>query len=84
MHIHPSTSSLSTMLAAVIYMMTRYQQTHCPKLALAIATHLDCLSQHPEADEALRRVADCMHDEWHGTARNHGRPLALVRPSALN
>ena len=65
MHIDPAASGVSTVLAAVMSMMTQYERNRCPRLALAIAAHLDGLSRNPQADFMLRRAADELHDHWH-------------------
>ena len=72
-----------TILAATLYMVTLYQRSHCPRLALSIAAHLDRLSRHPEVDAVVRSVADGMHDESHVVARSSGssyqpRPTAAI------
>ena len=84
MQINPETCRASTVLAALIYMMTVYQRSHCPRLALSIAAHLDCLSQHPGVDAVIRQVADGMHDEWHLTARNPARMTSSLITPTLN
>jgi len=66
-------SSAGTLVAEIIQMMTAFQRSHCPKLALCIAAQLDCLCRHPDADEVVRETADNMHDEWQITARSFER-----------
>src|SRR5262249_8736610 len=81
MSIDADPSAPANVLAATLYMMTLYQRSHCPRLALSIAAHLDCLSRHPGVDELVRSVADGMHDEWHVVARGGFAPQ---RPMVVN
>ena len=35
-----------TLVAAVLYLMTHYARTGCPRLAVCISQHLQCLCVH--------------------------------------
>ena len=43
-----------TIVAAVIYLMTHYARSGCPRLALCISRHMQCLAAHPEAPTVVR------------------------------
>jgi hypothetical protein len=64
----PRISRLETVLSAVLYLMTAYHRTRCPRIAACVAAHLDCLAAHPHADPTIREVCAGMRDEWHGAA----------------
>jgi len=82
--IDPGTARASTVLSAVIYLMTVYQRQPSPQLALAISQHLECLANHTDVDEVVRHVADGMRDEWEITASTTERLQAEVRPTLIN
>ncbi len=60
----PQLSRLETVLGAVLYLMTAYHRTGCPRIAACIAAHLDCLAAHPHADPTIREVCAGMREEW--------------------
>ena len=62
-------SCVETVLAALLYLMTAYQRTRCPRIAACVAAHLDCVADHPGADAAIRAVCAGTRREWWGTAR---------------
>ena len=64
----PGLSRLETVLGAVLYLMTAYHRTRCPRIAACVAAHLDCLAAHPQADPTIREVCAGMRDEWRGAA----------------
>ena len=64
----PQLSRLETVLGAVLFLMTAYQRTRCPRIAACIAAHLDCLAAHPHADSTIREVCAGVRDEWRGAA----------------
>jgi hypothetical protein len=70
----PRLGRLETVLGAVLYLMTAYQRTRCPRIAACVAAHLDCLAEHPHADATIREVCAGMLDEWRGAAAS--RPAA--------
>ena len=46
---NPEESRVETITAALIYLMSQYTRTGCPRLAVCIARHMQCLSLHPQA-----------------------------------
>jgi acyl-[acyl carrier protein]--UDP-N-acetylglucosamine O-acyltransferase len=64
----PEQSRAETLVGAVLYLMTAYHRTHCPRIAACVAAHLECIAGHPEVDPTIRQVCAGMCDEWHGVA----------------
>ena len=63
---HPDDTS-DIVIAATLWLMHRYQQTHCAKLARMIELHLGWIQQrssHPVLANACRRIAR----EWRAHA----------------
>lgn len=56
--------------ASVIYLMTHFARTGCPRLALCISRHLQCLALHPEAAPVLRDICASLHGAWTMRAYN--------------
>lgn len=59
---HPHDTS-DIIIAATLWLMHRYQQTHCARLARLVELHLGWMQQrssHPVLANACRRLAD----EW--------------------
>lgn len=44
--------------------MTHYARTGCPRLAICIARHMQCLALHPEASPVLRDTCASLHGAW--------------------
>jgi len=59
-----------TITAALLYLMTHYARTGCPRLALCVARHMQCLATHPETPSVVRQVCASLHGAWDPTA--HG------------
>jgi hypothetical protein len=55
-------------VAALIYLMTHYARTGCPRLALCISRHMQCLSLHPDAPLVLRDMCASLHGAWGNAA----------------
>ena len=64
----PGLSRAETMLGAVLYLMTAYRRTQCPRIAACVAAHLECLAGHPHVDPTIRDVCAGMCDEWRAAA----------------
>lgn len=62
----PRASRPEIVISALIYLMSSYRRTPCPRLAQCVAGHLECLSRHPGADPVIREVCAGMVDEWRG------------------
>lgn len=57
-------SRVDTITAALIYLMTHYARTGCPRLASCISRHLQCLATHRDAPTVLRDVCASLHGAW--------------------
>ena len=55
---------VETIAAATIYLMTHYSRTGCPRLAMCVSRHLQCLASHPDAPPVLyvRGRVDCLRE----------------------
>jgi hypothetical protein len=74
----PELSRAETLLGAVLYLMTAYHRTRCPRIAACVAAHLECIVRHPQVDPTIRQVCAGMCDEWHGVAELSTRPHVPV------
>jgi hypothetical protein len=55
-------SRADTLVAALIYLMTHYARTGCPRLAVCIARHMQCVAVHSDAAPVLRDI--CAQPVW--------------------
>jgi len=62
--IEPQASRAETVTAALLYLMTHYACTRCPRLAVCIARHLQCLSAHPDAAPVVREICTSLERTW--------------------
>ncbi|MGD9953765.1 MAG: hypothetical protein AB7S87_14410 [Burkholderiales bacterium] len=62
------TTRAETVMAALLYLMTHYARTGCPKLAVCVSRHMQCLALHPEAPAVVRDVCASLHGTWGETA----------------
>ncbi len=53
-----------TVTAALIYLMTHYARTGCPRLALCVSRHMQCLAVHPDAAPAVRDTCASLRGAW--------------------
>jgi hypothetical protein len=65
---HPEEPRVETITAALIYLMSHYAQTGCPRLAICVARHMQCLSLHADAAPVLRDICAALHGAWQQTA----------------
>jgi hypothetical protein len=71
------------LVAATLYLMTHYARTGCPRLAICISKHLQCLATHPDADPVIRDICAGMHGVWpQATAGDSGSVPAAALHSA--
>ena len=64
----PDETRVETVTAALIYLMTHYARTGCPRLALCVSRHMQCLASHPEAPDVLRDICASLHGAWSSAA----------------
>jgi hypothetical protein len=77
---HPETDATraETVMAALLYLMTHYARTGCPKLAVCVSRHMQCLALHPDAPPVVRDVCASLHGAWGDTVvspENHAGAL---------
>lgn len=65
----PQLGRAETVLGAVLYLMTAYRRTQCPRIAACVAAHLECLAAHPRVDATIRDLCAGMCDEWRSAAQ---------------
>jgi hypothetical protein len=60
----PETTRAETITAALIYLMTHYVRTGCPRLALCVSRHMQCLALHPDAAPVVRDICASLQGAW--------------------
>ena len=78
---HPRNEVL---LAATLFLMTRFQSQRCPCVARAIVEHLDLLASQAEGElpDWLRSVCAQLGLDWQAIARGPAQAVAPIRPAA--
>jgi hypothetical protein len=61
---HPDESRIETLTAALVYLMTHYARTGCPRLAVCVSRHMQAIALHPDATPVLRDVCAALHGAW--------------------
>jgi hypothetical protein len=64
----PEAARAETIVAALIYLMSHYARTGCPRLALCVSRHMQCLAAHPDAPHVVRDICASLHGAWSETA----------------
>lgn len=64
----PDASRAETITAALLYLMTHYARTGCPRLALCVSRHMQCLASHPDASPLVRDICAGLHGAWQQAA----------------
>lgn len=67
------TSRAETITAALIYLMSQYAHTGCPRLALCVSRHMECLAAHPGVTPVVRDVCAGLCEVWSRTASSGSR-----------
>lgn len=52
------------LVAALLYLMTQYGRTGCPRLAVCVSRHLQCLAVHPGASAVVRDTCAALDGAW--------------------
>jgi hypothetical protein len=60
----PDESRVESITAALVYLMTHYARTGCPRLAVCVSRHMQALALHPDAAPVLRDVCAALHGAW--------------------
>jgi len=76
-HPESETARAETVMAALLYLMTHYARTGCPKLAVCVSRHMQCLALHPDAPPVVRDVCASLHGAWQ-VASHPGDPTTKV------
>jgi hypothetical protein len=61
---NPEAVPADTLVAALIYLMTRYGRYGSTALATGIAQHMQWLADHPTISPALRDTCARLHGAW--------------------
>lgn len=64
----PEDARYETVVASLIYLMTQYSRTQCPRLARCIDGHMQWLALHPRADVIVRDMCASLRPVWQGTS----------------
>jgi hypothetical protein len=67
-HADSDVPRLETLVAALIYLMSHYAQSGCPRLAVCVSRHMQCLALHPDAAPIVRDVCASLHGAWQQAA----------------
>jgi hypothetical protein len=66
-------------MAALLYLMTHYARTGCPRLAMCVSRHMQCLALHPDAAPVVRDICASLHGAWNeAAAGNRNEPAGTV------
>jgi hypothetical protein len=57
-------SRVETIVAALLYLMTHHARTGCPRLAVCVSRHMQCLAGHPDAPPVVRDICAALHGAW--------------------
>ena len=76
----PEATRSETIVAALIYLMSHYARTGCPRLALCVSRHMQCLAAHPEAPHVVRDICAGLHGAW-AEAAGQGQTARAERTS---
>ena len=57
-------SRAENITAALVYLMTHYARTGCPRLAMCVSRHMQCLANHPDAAPVVRDICAGLHGAW--------------------
>lgn len=65
----PEEPRADILVTALLYFMTQYARTGCPRLAVCVSRHLQCLALHPRASAIVRDTCVSLHGAWtiHGS-----------------
>jgi hypothetical protein len=57
-------SRVENITAALVYLMTHYARTGCPRLAVCVSRHMQAIALHPDAAPVLRDICAGLHGAW--------------------
>jgi len=61
---NPEESRVESITAALLYLMTHYARTGCPRLAVCVSRHMQAIALHPDAAPVLRDICAGLHGVW--------------------
>lgn len=61
---HPATERAT---AALVYLMSAFARSRCPRLACMVGHHLEMLARHPESPELIRDTCAQLIPAWRET-----------------
>jgi hypothetical protein len=67
-------SRLENITAALVYLMTHYARTGCPRLAICVSRHMQAIALHPDAAPVLRDICAGLHGVW-AQAPSENQPI---------
>ena len=74
---HEEDCRIETLTAALVYLMSHYARTGCPRLAMCVSRHMQSICVHPDAPPVLRDICAALHGPWAmAAAARHGAPPA--------
>jgi hypothetical protein len=76
--VHDESSRAETIVAALLYLMAHYARTGCPRLAVCISRHMQCLAVHPDAPRVVRDTCAGLHGAWAKAAQAQADAAAPV------
>jgi hypothetical protein len=73
----PASPHLQTLVAALLYLMSRHARSGCPRLAACISEHLHRISLHPDAAPLVREVCAGLRGTWATEPTGHSQERRL-------
>lgn len=70
----PEESRVEVITAATIYLMAHFARTGCPRVAVCVSRHLQCLALHPDAPPVLRDICAALHGSFTEAAESGSPP----------
>lgn len=78
----PEAPRAETIIATLIYLLTHYARNGCPRLAVCVFRHMECVASHPGAARVIRQVCASLQGDW--AERTRRRPSTLEPRAALD
>lgn len=74
----PEATRAETVMAALLYLMSHYARSGCPRLALCVSRHMQWLATHPDAAPVVRDICASLHGAWSEAATGATRARAAL------
>jgi hypothetical protein len=65
-------SRVECITAALVYLMTHYARTGCPRLAVCVSRHMQAIALHRDAAPVLRDICAGLHGIWASASHDGG------------